>query len=250
MAVMEAESIYALIPRPQEKVVRPPRHKSKFPGNPRQGANGTLHMGTEPKAGATFGPPPEAVRPNPKQFLKSHTGEPVLPEPTAPSKTKSRNKPPVPSRKDKPIMSLVSQKNYVTANAVEVILAQPKKHGTGDLNWTTKPDFGKVPSYLTKNKAKLETEKRAAEEYKKLQEAQQLADAGVVQELEPDERGKLLRHLKIKWAQVNTAYQKMTFTLDTPAKRRRKEQYEKELSEIERDIRMLEKGETVLVVEG
>lgn len=136
------------------------------------------------------------------------------------------------------------------------------------------------------------------------------------------ERDEILRHLKLKWASVNTAYQKMTFTLDTPAKQvshppisgfllmpyrisraaprvrphmrpptssiltsisppssvltsvpsssvpprnstvphrkafclllclqKRKEQYEAELSEIERDIRMLEKGDTILVVE-
>ena len=106
-----------------------------------------------------------------------------------------------------------------------------------------------MPAYLKKNKAALEAEKRQVEEYMALREQQELKDAGVIRTVSGEERDELLRHLKIKWAQVNTAYQKMTFTLDTPAKQKRKEQYEAELSEIERDIRMLEKGETILVVE-
>lgn len=40
----------------------------------------------------------------------------------------------------------------------------------------------------------------------------------------------------------------MTFTLDTPAKKKRKENYERQLAEIEKDIQTLEKGEVVLVV--
>ena len=37
--------------------------------------------------------------------------------------------PPVPRITEKPIMNLVSSKNFVTANAVENILAAPKKVG-------------------------------------------------------------------------------------------------------------------------
>lgn len=47
---------------------------------------------------------------------------------------------------------------------------------------------------------------------------QELKDAGVVRSISREERDQILRHLKLKWASVNTAYQKMTFTLDTPAK--------------------------------
>lgn len=64
-----------------------------------------------------------------------------------------------------------------------------------------------------------------------------------------DEHRELLRHLKIKWAAVNQAYQKLPFSLDTPAKQKRKENYERQLSEIEKDIRLLERGETILVLQ-
>ena len=57
-----------------------------------------------------------------------------------------------------------------------------------------------------------------------------------------DERVHLLSHLKSKWEEVNSVYQKMTFTLDTPAKQKRKENYEQTLSQIEKDIQKLEKG--------
>lgn len=69
-----------------------------------------------------------------------------------------------------------------------------------------------------------------------------------VTQLDPTERTQLIHHLKLKWSSVNTAYQTMTFTLDTPAKKKRKETYERQLSEIEKDIQTLEKGEVVLVV--
>jgi predicted transcriptional regulator len=68
-------------------------------------------------------------------------------------------------------------------------------------------------------------------------------------QLSAEERAQLISHLKTKWSSVNTAYQKMTFTLDTPTKRKRKETYEQQLAEIEKDIQTLERGEVILVVE-
>jgi hypothetical protein len=74
-------------------------------------------------------------------------------------------------------------------------------------------------------------------------------DMGDVAHLSQEERQQLICHLKLKWSSVNTAYQKMTFTLDTPAKQKRKEVYEQQLSEIEKDIGILEKGQVVLVMD-
>lgn len=67
--------------------------------------------------------------------------------------------------------------------------------------------------------------------------------------MEESERRSLLDHLKAKWDSVNTVYQKMTFTLDTPAKQKRKENYEKQLLEIEHDIQILDRGDFVLIVD-
>lgn len=68
-------------------------------------------------------------------------------------------------------------------------------------------------------------------------------------QLSGEERAQLLGHLKTKWSSVNTAYQKMTFTLDTPTKQKRKETYEQQLAEIEKDIQTLDRGDVILVVE-
>lgn len=95
----------------------------------------------------------------------------------------------------------------------------------------------------------MEDEKRRVEEYYAMQRQHELAEAGVVREIPKAERDELLRHLKLKWASVNAAYQKLTFTLDTPAKQKRKEEYERQLTEIEKDIRLLDRGEVILVVD-
>ncbi len=43
------------------------------------------------------------------------------------SKRKEHNKPAVPKRDEQPVLGLMSQKDFVTTNALEVILATPKK---------------------------------------------------------------------------------------------------------------------------
>jgi hypothetical protein len=63
-----------------------------------------------------------------------------------------------------------------------------------------------------------------------------------------EERGQLLRHLKEKWAVVNAAYQKLGFVLDVESKVKRREAMEAQLAEIEKDIKILEKGDMVMVV--
>jgi len=206
-------------------------------------------MGAPKRHAATMGKPAGAVQPDPHQFTKSHARDVRLPSPKAPTQPKEKRNPPVPKRDEKPVMGLVSSKNFITTNAIEAILSQARNRPTEEARWTDRQGFGEVPKYLKRNKQALDAEKRRVEEYMALREEQELKDAGVVRSISREERDQILRHLKLKWASVNTAYQKMTFTLDTPAKQKRKEQYEAELSEIERDIRMLERGESILVVE-
>ena len=71
-----------------------------------------------------------------------------------------------------------------------------------------------------------------------------------VTQLDQSERAQLLRHLKLKWADVNTAYQKLSMSVDNDVKKHRKEEIERILGEIERDIKTLEHGEMVLIVDG
>ena len=65
----------------------------------------------------------------------------------------------------------------------------------------------------------------------------------------PEEKLDLLSALKAKWEKTNAAYLKLSFSLDTVQKKQRKERFEAELAQIERDIALLGKH-TVLVQEN
>ena len=54
-------------------------------------------------------------------------------------------KPPVPKKDEKPIHGLVSDKNFIVANAVENILAAPNLPASKDKDYLKKKNFGKVP---------------------------------------------------------------------------------------------------------
>ena len=119
------ESIYNLIPTPQFHPERPPLYRSQNVGKVEPGQ---FEMGVKVKKGhATFGKPNGASANRTDTFVRAHGKEPVLPEPTKPSTTKLKTKPPVPLATEKPVMGLCSDKNFVTANAVEAILAKPQK---------------------------------------------------------------------------------------------------------------------------
>ena len=49
---------------------------------------------------------------------------------------------------EKPIMGLVSDKNFIVSNAVENILAAPKLPANNDKDYLKKKNYGKVPKYL------------------------------------------------------------------------------------------------------
>jgi len=76
-------------------------------------------------------------------------------------------KPPVPKKDEKPIHGLVSDKNFIVANAVENILAgksdfkelsAPKLPVNKDKDYLKKKNYGKVPKYIEKIKKEIEDE--------------------------------------------------------------------------------------------
>lgn len=242
----QEESIYNLIPRQEDVPQRPPRHISKHSHKVHPSE---LPFGQSKLQGhATFGTPNGTNAQPTTQYLRAHEKEPVLPEPTAPTMPKTKLRAPVPLRNEAPIMGLTSNKNFITTNAVEVILAKPGKTPQDDFLWTSKPNYGKVPMYLRRNKEIVAQEKDQFEAYIKMRQAPR-QDQQVTQ-LDGAERQQLLRHLKTKWASINTAYQKLSFVCDSDMKKHRKEELERMLGEIERDVKVLERGEMILVVEG
>lgn len=70
----------------------------------------------------------------------------------------------------------------------------------------------------------------------------------MVSQLSGEERQELVNHLKRKWASVNGAYQKQPLCTDSDQKKHRKEEMERLLAEIEKDIKTLERGDVILIM--
>jgi hypothetical protein len=69
------------------------------------------------------------------------------------------------------VMGLTSNKNFITTNAVESILAQPRK-AHEEMVYTAKPGYGEVPQYLSRNKERIVAEKEELENYIRLRSSQ------------------------------------------------------------------------------
>jgi len=273
------ESIYNMIPPPVVPLPKVPVHKSKFPGTVPPSAStfglgrsvsvkniaGELaekhkgHMDYR-KSHATLGMPPGSFHPDPTKILGKCSKQPKVasltsvrksnPELLRPSVVRESRLPAVPRKEEKPIMNLVSSKNFVTANAVENILAAPKKVVQEVPDYLHKADYGKVPQYLTQIKNDI------ADEYdyiRRLQEEEEREmREGQVRQLTEDEKNALIEGLKAKWEKVNTDYQATTHItkMDSVGKKRRKEQYEALLMQIEKDIEKLHKRAVLVDVQS
>ena len=157
--------------------------------------------------------------------------------------------PKVPSKYDQPIYGLKSNKNFITANAVEAILQVPKQIPQ-EPNYLEKEDFGKIPAYLSDIKSEIERENKLVQRYvdQKLGNINDEPEEDL-EELSESERQSLLQALKLKWEKTNGLYQKSTHmvNLDTTGQIRRKELLENELKTIENDILKLERSRKILI---
>jgi len=259
------ESIYNIIPPAEVKPEKPPMYRSKHSGTipptaSSFGQAGTSHPAATNLAGdasekvvpdkatRSMGKHPGSHQPDPQSFLKKNDKSmPVAslkdvkrdqPHLLQPSVLMVKNKPGIPKKDDTPIMNLVTSKNFVVANAVETILQAPKKSVQATKDYLHKEDYGKVPQYLHKIKGDIEAE------YQYIQQLQDQEDnmrRNQSRVLSDDEKHQLILGLKAKWEAVNTDYQATTHLtkLDTIGKVKRKEKYEAELQQIEKDIEKL-----------
>merc|ERR1719217_1345106 len=135
-------------------------------------------------------------------------------------------------------MNLVTSKNFVVANAVETILAAPKKTAQGAKDYLHKEDYGKVPKYLDHIKQDIDAEYEYIRQLQAQEDQERSAQSRL---LSDEEKHGLIMGLKAKWEAVNTDYQATTHLtkLDTIGKVKRKEKYEAELTQIEKDIEKL-----------
>mmetsp|Transcript_38576 Transcript_38576/g.102019 ORF Transcript_38576/g.102019 Transcript_38576/m.102019 type:complete len:278 (+) Transcript_38576:89-922(+) len=266
------ESIYNIIPPKPVTVERPPMHRSKY--NPKMPPTAsTFHTGgsTHPhmsnmageldskpvanRATGIMGKAPGVTRNDPNEFMRAGARtekvlsllevKKVAPETLQPTKLSVKNKPDVPRRDEAPVMNLCTSKNYVVANAVETILAAPKKLPDNAKDYLKKEDFGKVPKYLQHVKKDIQAE---YDYIGQLQQAQYEAQQPQVRAMDENERLALIDGLKAKWESVNTEYQAQTHLtkLDTMGKIKRKEKFEAQLAQIEKDIEKLNRKNIVV----
>jgi len=262
-----------LIPQPVPPPVKEALYRSKHPGDKPTtfstfGLTGTSKPGYVNVAGAeeatkggqheykkpfaTMGKDGNAVPPT--EVLKKKTGggggayaaAMGLSDQTGAFLYSDRLKPALPSKEElKQVLKAsvavkkAEPKNFVTSNAVENILAVPKREPE-PINWFQKPHFGTTPPYLVKIKQEI------ADEYEYIRSMQQQDDSGVppgMKQLPEEERQALVDALKSKWQDVNKAYQGSCVlslkSLDTIGKVKRKEMYEAQLAQIEKDIEKL-----------
>ena len=148
----------------------------------------------------------------------------------------------MPKRDEKPIHGLVSDKNFIVANAVENILAAPKLNATKDQDYLKKKNYGAVPKYLTKIKNEIEDEYNLVREMQIEEQNERDRQKFLMPE---NERQELIAALKKKWEALNKQFQEKThyvMPLDTVGKKNRMDGLTKEMDQIENDIKKLTKN--------
>ncbi|CAK9224941.1 unnamed protein product [Sphagnum jensenii] len=147
---------------------------------------------------------------------------------------KAKVKPDIPT--EPPKYGLGSNRDWIKVNAVKVIKTKANKTGCPKKKrrYVTKKNYGKLPVYL-------ETRIRTAAEIKKRDSPEEQAKCrhDGTRKLDEKERMEMVNNLKLKWAHTNAAYQKLSFVLDTNSKKLRKERFERNLTNIEKDVTLL-----------
>lgn len=176
----------------------------------------------------------------PAEYRKKGTGTIKLPEVNRFSYQTTEARPPVPKHNEQPIHGLKSSKNYIVANAVEVILKAPKTLPV-PVDPLKKATYGKVPRYLNTIKNEIDNEYETLRQLHQEQVDEEDAKRFLLSAHEVKE---LREGLRRKWESVNKEYQSVTHIskVDTLGLKRKKEGCEKELAQIEKDMALLDKA--------
>ncbi|XP_066574297.1 enkurin isoform X2 [Amia ocellicauda] len=252
-AMYPAESIYNLIPKEEVTVQKPPRYTSKFREQVKQDTK------KNKAANRTMGPAKVEV-PSPEKFLLKHSKEPQLPEKKPfTRKDDGRRKPQVPTKTDYPVMGIQTNTNFINSNAIENIMAVPKKPQhvyvdtrTGNKQpletsglvpkYVKKKDYGQTPEYLLQRNKEV---KRAQQEYDDY--VKERLRQGAMQQLSEEQRQTLLEGLKKNWGELHHQYQGLSVVTDTTPKKNRKERLESEMKQLERDIDHIERHKIIYI---
>jgi hypothetical protein len=263
----QEESIYDLIQEEKPAPRQPPRYRSKYPPTAppsnstfgRSIATSLMDVNVQGdyslqtnnhqwrKSHATFGT--RESQPDPTNFLKKGTNAP-LPDPKPFKYPSGQRKPKVVAKKDIAPVQRRATKNFVTQNALDNIMRVPTKP-VQPVDYTKKEDYGKVPSYLNNVKQEIAAEQEYIRQCLEEEDNYYASQMPQMTLMPEDEQARLLAQCKTKWEEVHKAYQTMTHNtqLDTNGKVRRKENFEKQLDALEKDIQKLSKPNVFVVAD-
>jgi len=246
-----SEHITSLIPQAMPPKIKPPRHVSKYQPVVKTEASQNKHVSK------TMGPAKVKVS-EPANYLKK--SDKALPEPSqATTSKKQSRKPKVPTRYEQNKVAEKTEKDFIKTNAIENITSVPRKPtakycdtkfgNTNDLltsglvpRYTMKEDFGKLPQYLVARNQEVRQAQERYDEYV----AEELR-ARALEQIGTEQRAELLRGLKAKWDDLHQQFQGLSVVTDTAPKKNRKERMEAQMSQLERDIDLLERHSTIYV---
>eukprot|EP00919_Chromeraceae_sp_WS-2016_P025236 GHVR01059678.1.p1 GENE.GHVR01059678.1~~GHVR01059678.1.p1 ORF type:complete len:253 (+),score=56.84 GHVR01059678.1:198-956(+) len=238
----EEESIYKIIP--PDPVIRDRRQLYKSIHNPL----------LKPTKSTFEAPTPSLVKSlstqiplSPRNFLKKGEKLRQSKETATDQCThiKIKHHPPVPHASITSSVSNKTTKNFITTNAVNVILSAPKKLKNSldskDKNFLHKEDYGCVPAYVEKVKSDIKEEK---EYVRKLQQSHNNAQLNNIRLVSDIERQEILEGLKRNWEHTNSLYSMFSHVtiLSTIGKTKKKEGYELQLQQLEKDIEKMSKN--------
>jgi hypothetical protein len=213
------------------------RYKSKYSGSIHPSAFPTFGV-NDRRVAATFGKARNALKPDPKSFLQRSSSvklnaavrarQPMIETIEDSAREKARIKAPIPSDRGQLRERVVIDR--VKKNALDVIFTEgnPKVTKTGDdrlfeeYNRNTR---GKVPKYLQEIKKNIAHDNRVV-----------TAPLAHDKELLTKEENGEVAVLRQQWLYLNAIYQKLPFVIDTPSKKAKKEECERQLDAIERRL--------------
>ncbi|KAJ7322285.1 hypothetical protein JRQ81_018572 [Phrynocephalus forsythii] len=248
------ENIYNLLPSEEKPPANSPRYISVFqPSVKREIQERKTHPCK------TMGIPKLQV-PAPWDFLRKHSKEPKLPKRKRDPRATKSPELSVPKRTHHPVMGVQSQKNYVTTNIAEAIVAVAKKPTRACVDgrkgdkflvensglvkkYLKKKDFGVTPGYIKKRSQ--EAQRAQAEREAYLAE-ETLGGRGLTR-LSREERETVLEGLKANWEELNREYQSLSVVVDTVPRKLHKEELEVQMKQLEHDIGALEKHPVIYV---